>query len=62
VEVVLGADGSPRHQQACLLGDHGVGVDDAKVDSGHPIGVQVVVLLDGDGGGDRQPQPSTVGQ
>jgi hypothetical protein len=60
VEVVLGAEGSPRHQQTRLLGDDRVGVDDAKVHPRHPARVQFVVL-DGDGSGDRQPQPPAVG-
>jgi hypothetical protein len=59
VQVALGAERPPRDQQPGALGDNGVGVDDAKVDPGHPTWVQVVVL-DGDGGGDRQPQPPTV--
>jgi hypothetical protein len=36
-------------------------VDDAKVHPGQPVRIQVVVLLDGDSGGDRQPQPPPIG-
>jgi hypothetical protein len=36
-------------------------MDDAKIHSGHPAGIEIV-LLDGDRGGDRQPQPTPIGQ
>ena len=62
MEIDLGPDGPPRDQQPRVLGDDRVGVDDAKIDPRHPTGSPVVVLLDGDGGGDRQPQPPTVGE
>jgi hypothetical protein len=61
VQVALGPDGPPRHQQPSVLGHDRVGVDDPKINPGHPTRIQVV-LLDGDGGGDRQPQPPTIGQ
>jgi len=36
-------------------------VDDAKIHPGHPSGVQIV-LVDGDRGGDRQPELAAIGQ
>ena len=60
VQEALGPDRPPRHQQARLVGDHRVGVDDAKIHPCHPMGVQVVVL-NGHGGGDGQPELSTIG-
>src|SRR5215207_6934337 len=36
-------------------------MDDAKINTGHPIGVKIM-LLDRNGGGNRQPQSSAVGQ
>jgi hypothetical protein len=62
MEVVLGAQRPPRHQHAGVLGHHRIRVDDPKIHACDPVLVQVVVLLDGDGGGDRQPQPSTIGK
>ena len=59
-EVALGPDGAARNQQRRVVGDDRVGVDDAKVHPGHPPWVQIVVI-DGDGGGDGQPQPSSIG-
>jgi hypothetical protein len=35
-------------------------MDDAKIDTGDPLGIEVL-LLDRYGGGDRQPQSSAVG-
>jgi hypothetical protein len=61
VAVALGADRPPRPQQPRLLSHHRIRMNDAKVYPCHPPRVQVV-LLDGDGGGDRQPQPSAIGQ
>jgi hypothetical protein len=61
VQPVLGAERPPRHQQPRLLGDDRVGMDDAKVDPGHPTRIQVMAL-DRHRGGDRQPQPPTIGQ
>ena len=60
VQEALGADRPARHQQANLLGDHGIGVYDAKVHPGHPIRVQVV-LVNRHGGGDGQPELATIG-
>jgi hypothetical protein len=37
-------------------------MDDAKIHPGQSTLLQVMVLLDGYGGGDREPQPPTVGQ
>jgi hypothetical protein len=62
MQVTLGAERPARHQQPRLLGHHHVGVDDPEIHPGDPTRVQVVVLLDGDGGGDRQPQPPAIGQ
>jgi hypothetical protein len=56
VQPTLGAQRPPGDQQPGLLGDDRVGVDDAKVDPGNPTWIQIM-LLDRDGGGDRQPQP-----
>jgi hypothetical protein len=61
VEEALGSDCPTRHQQGCRLGDHRIGVDDAKIHPGHPTGVQVV-LVDRDGGGDGQPELAAIGQ
>jgi hypothetical protein len=61
VQVALGPDRPARHQQRGLVGDQCIGVDDANVHSGHLARVQVL-RLDGDGGGDAQPQPPAVGQ
>ena len=61
VEVVLGAERPPRYEESSVLGGHRVGMDDAKVDTGDPGRVEVL-LLDRDGGGDGQPQSSAVGQ
>ena len=60
VQEALGSDRPARYQQACLLGDHRERVDDAKVYPGQPTRVQVV-LVDGHGGGDGQPEPPTIG-
>jgi hypothetical protein len=54
MKIVLSAQRSARHQQPRLLGRHRVGVDDPKIHPGDPIRVQVGILLDRDGGGDRQ--------
>jgi hypothetical protein len=56
VQPALGPHRPARDQQARLLGDDRVGVDDPEVDPGHPARVQIM-LFGGDGGGDRQPQP-----
>lgn len=61
VQVALGPDRPARHQQRGLVGDQCIGVDDANVHSSHLARVQVL-RLDGDGGGDAQPQPPAVGQ
>jgi hypothetical protein len=61
MQVALGPQRPPRHQQPRPLGHHRIGMDDAKVHPRHPAGIQIM-LLDGDGGGDRQPQPPTLGQ
>jgi hypothetical protein len=61
VEEVLGTDGAARDQQSGLPADNRIRVDDAKVHPCDPIGIQVV-LLDGHRGGDRQPQPTGLGQ
>jgi len=62
VQVGLGAECPARDQQPGVLGDDRLGVEDPQVHSCDSGRVQVVVLLDGDGGGDRQPQPPTLGQ
>jgi hypothetical protein len=61
VEVALGAERPPGHQESGVLGGDCVRMDDAKVHAGDPVGVEVM-LLDGDCGGDREPQPSAIGQ
>ena len=61
MQVAVGAECPPRHQQPRGLGHDGVGVDDPKVHSSDPTPVQVMVL-DGDSGGDRQPQPAPISQ
>jgi hypothetical protein len=61
MQVALGAKRPARHKQARLPGDHRIGMDDAKIHSSHPARVQVV-LVDGDGGGDREPKLATVGE
>jgi hypothetical protein len=61
VQVALGAERATGHQEAGLLGDDRIGMDDAEIDTGDPLGVEVM-LVDGDGGGDRQPQLAAVGQ
>jgi hypothetical protein len=60
VEVALGAERPSRHQEPGLRGGDRVRMDDAKIDTGDPIGIEVL-LLDRYGGGDRQPQSSAVG-
>jgi hypothetical protein len=60
VQVALGADGSPGHQQSHVLRHHGIRMDDPQIHPGDLPRVQVM-LLDGDGSGDRQPQPSPIG-
>jgi hypothetical protein len=60
VQEALGPDRPPRYKQGCVLGDHRVGVDDAKVHAGHLTRVQVV-MVDGYGGGDGQPELPTIG-
>ena len=60
VEVALGAERPSRHQEPGLRGGDRVRMDDAKIDTGDPIGIEIL-LLDRDGGGDRQPQSSAVG-
>jgi hypothetical protein len=52
MQVAVGAERPPRHQQPRGLSHDGVGVDDPKVHPSDPPLVQVMVL-DGDGGGDR---------
>jgi hypothetical protein len=61
MKIALRAKCPTRHQQPRLLGDHRVGMDDAKVDPCHPARIQAV-LLDGDGGGDGEPQPTAFGE
>jgi hypothetical protein len=61
VQKALGPDRPARYQQGGLVGDHRVGVDDAKVHTGYPTGIQLV-LVDGNGGGHRDPQPPSIGQ
>jgi hypothetical protein len=59
VEIALGAERPPRHQEPGPRGGDRVRMDNAKIDTGDPIGIDVL-LLDRDGGGDRQPQSSAV--
>jgi hypothetical protein len=61
VQVTLGSDSPAGHQQRCMLGDHRVGMDDAKVDSRNPIRVETK-LLNRYGGGNREPEPATIGE
>jgi hypothetical protein len=60
VQKALRPDCPARHQQGCLLGDKSIGMDDAQIYPCHPTGVQLV-RLDGDGGGDGQPEVSSIG-
>jgi hypothetical protein len=61
VQPALSPQRPPGDQQGGVLGDDRVRVDDAEVDPGNPARVQIM-LLDRDGGGDRQPQPPALGQ
>jgi hypothetical protein len=60
VKIALGAERPPRHQEPGLRGDDRVRMDDAKIDTSDPIGIEVL-LLNRDSGSDRQPQSSAVG-
>jgi hypothetical protein len=62
MQVAFGADCPSRHQQPGVLGDNRVWMDDANVHPGDSALVPMVVVLDGDGGGDRQAKPPTIGQ
>jgi hypothetical protein len=61
VKVVLSADRPARDQQTRLLANNRIGVDHAKVHTCDPRGVQVMPL-DGNSGGDGQPQLAAVGE
>ena len=62
VQVAFGPQSPTRHQQPLILGDDRIRMNDPKVHPRHPIRIQVAVMLDGDGGGDSQPQPPAVDQ
>jgi len=59
MQVVFGSRGPARDHQGVGAADHGVGVDDAHVDPGHPGRVEVVDL-DGDLGADVDGQAAAV--
>ena len=61
VKMALSANCAARDQQARLLADDRIGVDHAEVHTCDPVWVQVV-RLDGNRGGDRQPQLTAVGE
>jgi hypothetical protein len=61
MQITLGAKCPTRDQQPRLPGDHRVGMDDAKVYPCHAARAPAV-LLDRDGGGDREPQPTPFGE
>jgi len=54
VQIVVGADGAPRNQQSCLLSHDGVGMNDAEINPGHMLWVEIE-LLNRDRGGNVQP-------
>jgi hypothetical protein len=54
MQVTLGPQCTARHHEPGVLRYYGVRMDDAKVDTGYPIRVQVM-LLHRNGGSDRKP-------
>jgi hypothetical protein len=61
MQVVLGTNRTAGDQQCRLLDDDRIGVDYAEVNPCHSIGVKVM-LLNVDGGGNRQPQLTSLGE
>jgi hypothetical protein len=61
MQVAFGAECATGHQERGILGDDRIRMDDAEIDTGNPIEVEVM-LVDRDGGGDRQPQLAAIGQ
>jgi hypothetical protein len=61
VQEALGAERPSRDEQPNVLGGQRVGMDDPKVDTRDPVGIQAMPLY-GHGGSDSQPQSPTVSQ
>jgi hypothetical protein len=61
VQIIVGADGAPRDQQSGILSHDRVWMDDAKIDPGYMLRVEIELLY-GDRGGNVKAQPSVMHQ